>query len=487
MSDQSRSLPDRPNLRFLKLEAKQRLSAGEFDTLHNAQLAIAREHGMSSWTVLKDAVAGRSDPDSHALTQVRWLTSRFRDADDTGWAPPSDTELREHLEDRFLARVRSWRLVAQLAGQAARFREDLVVLEREPLTVRAQAGGLRIEAATEAMPPYRVTALQAYPVGSLVRDPRVTQPPVGQAEGDVPAGVTELADEALGEVGLPGLVLAGGTWATARGWADLDSHEALRPAHRFPALGLTKLITAVAVLRLVADGRVDLDAPADDHRLGGVTVRELLTHTGGVETAVPLFADAVPDLVALTSGERGTFRYSNGGYVALGALIADVTGSRYESAVAGLVLAPLGMSTASFPSTWPADSVTGYRLSADGLFPPVRRQVCTMPAAAGLWATAGDLVRFATGWSTLLPESLAREALTPHAPAVGTKWARIGLGWLLDQDDDLAGLQAAAAGSAASVVVHVGSGQACVALANRQVPVQPITTRAIGVLTGSGE
>jgi hypothetical protein len=44
----SRDLPDRPSLRHLKLEAKRRLSAGEFTTLHDAQLAIAREHGMSS-------------------------------------------------------------------------------------------------------------------------------------------------------------------------------------------------------------------------------------------------------------------------------------------------------------------------------------------------------------------------------------------------------------------------------------------------------
>jgi hypothetical protein len=44
-----RTLPARPSLRHLKLEAKRRLAAGEFDTLHDAQAAIAREHGLSSW------------------------------------------------------------------------------------------------------------------------------------------------------------------------------------------------------------------------------------------------------------------------------------------------------------------------------------------------------------------------------------------------------------------------------------------------------
>jgi len=76
MSSQSRSLPDRPSLRFLKLEARERLAAGEFATLHEAQLAIAREHGQPSWAALKRLVESRPAPGSpapngHALDQVR--------------------------------------------------------------------------------------------------------------------------------------------------------------------------------------------------------------------------------------------------------------------------------------------------------------------------------------------------------------------------------------------------------------------------------
>jgi CubicO group peptidase (beta-lactamase class C family) len=505
MSDQSRSLPDQPNLRFLKLEAKQRLAAGEFDTLHNAQLAIAREHGMSSWAVLKEAISGQPDSDSHALVQVRRLMSRFSGASDAEWEVPGEAELRDHFEERFLTRIPSWRLVAQLASQAARFREDLIVLHQEPFKVRAQAGGLQIEAAVEDAAPHRLSALQVYPVGSMVSDRRVTQPPTGRAEGAVPAPIIQLADEALGEIGLTGLVLAGGSrgaaWVTARGWADLDRSETMQPEHRFPALGLTKLITAIGMLRLVADGRVDLDASANDHlrtvRLAedAVTVRALLTHTGGVETPATLFAETVPDPVSLLGSvldcrERGTFHYSNGGYAALGQLIADVTEMPYDEVVAGLVLEPLGMTDSSFPSTWPDQdphAVTGYLLAADGIFVPARRQVCTMPAAAGLWATAADLVRFATGWSALLPDSLVREALTAHAPAAGTQWAHTGLGWLLDPDTDTAGHPGAGPGTAASVTSRLASGQTCVALTNRQVPIQPVTDRAIHALSNPSE
>jgi CubicO group peptidase (beta-lactamase class C family) len=89
-------------------------------------------------------------------------------------------------------------------------------------------------------------------------------------------------------------------WVTARGWASLDQDEVLLPEHRFPASAITKLITATAVLRLVADGRVRLDDPANAYlrtiRLAddAVTVRELLSHTGGVDDLASMFADRIP-------------------------------------------------------------------------------------------------------------------------------------------------------------------------------------------------
>src|SRR5207245_739271 len=113
----------------------------------------------------------------------------------------------------------------------------------------------------------------------------------------IPTWATDLATSAFTDLGLAGLILAGteagaghadgGSWVLARGWADLETGEVLDTGHRFPASGISALVTAVAVLRLVAGGRVALDAPANDHlrtvRLADdtVTVRELLGHTGG--------------------------------------------------------------------------------------------------------------------------------------------------------------------------------------------------------------
>lgn len=307
MPDQPRSLPGQPSLRYLKLEARRRLAAGEFATLHDAQLAIARAHGQPSWTALKQLIESRLDELGHpALTQLRWLISRFGSADTPGWAAPADSELREHLAggqlrehltgdvlDRYLRRDVTSKAVTTLTRLAAIWREGLVVIQDDPLHARARAGGWLLEADAEPGPPHRLAGLRMTRVGSQVTDARVAAPPESSS-GAVPAAAAKAAATAFGELGLAGLVVAGGApggagWAIARGWADLERAEPLRPGHRFPAYGITRLITAIAVLRLIADERVGIDDPANDHlrtvRLAddSVTVRELLSHAGGVD------------------------------------------------------------------------------------------------------------------------------------------------------------------------------------------------------------
>ena len=107
-----RSIPGRPSLRHVKLEAKRRLAAGEFATLHDAQAAIAREHGLPSWAALKQACAAGNP----ALAHVQWIIERFRDAGEPGWTPPGDNELRQHFDDVFLAAIPPASLIETLDG-----------------------------------------------------------------------------------------------------------------------------------------------------------------------------------------------------------------------------------------------------------------------------------------------------------------------------------------------------------------------------------
>jgi len=493
MSDQPRPLPGQPSLRYLKLEARRRLAAGEFGTLHDAQLAIAREYGQPSWTALKRLIETRlSEPGHPALTHLLWVVSRFVGADGRDWAAPSDDELREHFTDDYVRQVTAAKIVQPHI--ASHLRAELIVLQDEPLRARARAGGMRLEASAEPGPPHRLTGFRARgwsPDASQVTDARTAEPPT-VSSGVVPAMAAEAAAWGL-RMGLPGVVLAGGTpdgagWVIARGRADLAGAEPMRPGHRFPVYGITRLVTATAVLRLVAEDRIALDDAANDHlrtvRLAddAVTIRELLSYSGGVDDPAPGsgYADTVPALASLYGGPllpcggprgvRAAPGRHGGGYAALGQLIADVTGSDYATAAGRLVLGPLGMTSSTFPAGWPhedPDAVTGYVLGPGGTFVPDLDEVAAMPAAAGLWTTAADLIAFGSRWSSLLPGDLAADALRPQADdAHGSGQA--GLGWQVVPLRGFAWENGHGPGASASLIVSLGDGRACLALANRE-------------------
>ena len=497
----SRSLPARPNLRYLKLEAKRRVAAGEFPSLHEAQVAIAWEHGLPSWSVLKQRVGGEQD--SHALDQLRWVISRFAEAGEPDWTPPAEDELRQHFDERFLSELAPPALVAAISQAAADLRDgELVILGQTPLQAYVELKGVQYIAAAEPEPPHRLTGLRALPTGSRVSDPRLTDPAPVRTRGEVPAGIAEIAEQACAELGLTALVLAGGdaqtpTWLVTRGWADLDRGEPLDPGHRFPIPGVTALVTTTAVLKLVADGEISLDDPANDQlrslRLADdtITVRELLSHTAGVDNPAQLFADAVPDLaeflgpVVACSGPRGTVLPSNGGLAVLGQLVADVTALPYAEAATQLILRPLDMSDSWFPDINPAGgsrAVTGYALTFAGRFEPVPARIPTLQAVAGLWSTGADLVRLGLGWSTLLPGALAHEALTPQAGS-GPGGLRMGLGWIIPPHGDVALHSGANVDATANVTVSIAGRRTHVVLTSRLIPVNSIQARLLQAWT----
>jgi CubicO group peptidase (beta-lactamase class C family) len=498
MPDASRSLPTRPSLRYLQLEAKRRQSAGEFPALHDAQAAIAREYGQPSWAALRQLI---SDPpsDGHALAQLEWVIARFRDADSPGWAPPGEGELREHFDDRFLTALPAGRLVPMFAGAAPDLREDLTVVGQMPLQAHVRVGTLEVYASAAADPPHRLTALQAGPAPRPAADARLASPPPARTDGAVPAGLAGVASDGFAQLGVAALALAGGApggpgWVIAEGWADLDRTEPLGTGHRFPASGATALVTATAVLRLVADKALALDTRANEHlrtvRLADdtITVRELLSHTAGVSSppAAEMMAASVPELVTLTGpvlacdGPRGVVQPSNGGYAALGQLVADVTGSPYAGAATRLVLEPLGMSASSFPART-ADigpgAVTGYSVTRHGTLAPVTEMISAVPAAGGLWAPPADLVRLAAGWSSLLPAALADEALTPVAAEPGQ--GRAGLGWLISPRGDIALHAGAQDGATAAVLVRIRDRHARVILASSLTSLEMVHDRVL--------
>jgi len=496
----TRPLPGRPSLRYLKLEAKRRLAAGEFPALHDAQLAIAWEHGQPSWTALKQRISEQPAAGCQVLPQLGWVIARFRGADQPGWTAPGPDEMQQHFAPEMLTARPVPELIAAIASAAPALREEVAVVTQSPLAAQVRIGGLEVFASVAAGPPHRLTGLLAVPLGRQITDPRVAAPPAARRTGDVPAAVEEIAEESFAELGLPGLAVAGGgpgtlPWVVTKGWADLDRGTELDARHSWPSYCGSALVTTTAVLRLVADGRLTLDTPAND-RLSAVrleddtiTVRELLTHTAGVDSpgASELLADHVPDLISVTgpvvssSGPRGTVRPSNGGYAVLGQLIADIAGQPYAEAVSDLVLEPLRIRSSGFPdrvTDLGLDGVTSYNANPDGTFTPVQAVMCTIPAVGGLWAPAADLVRLGTVWSTLLPAELAREAVTPQTAPSPSGW-RMGLGWLVSGRGDLAVHAGAAPPASTFLRLRIRDGQVQVVLTSRGVPLGPLTDRLL--------
>jgi len=102
-----------------------------------------------------------------------------------------------------------------------------------------------------------------------------------------------------------------------------------------------------------------------------------------------------------------------------------------------------------------------------------------------LWTTAADLIRFALGWSALLPASLAEAALRPAARPRPSSEVAIGFGWRINESRGVAGHGGHAGNAAASLVVKLDSGKPYVALTNRGIPIEEVNGRVIHALAGS--
>lgn len=224
---------------------------------------------------------------------------------------------------------------------------------------------------------------------------------------------------------------------------------------RFNVASIGKMFTATAILRLVEQGRVDLDAsvirylPDYPNRAVAeqITARQLLSHSSGVgnyweaignkpsqafvETRdfLPLFVDQP---LEFTPGER--LGYSNGGYVILGLIIEALTGETYADHIRRTIFEPLGMSGSG---DWPLDLVVPNRADGytrDEAVPGAWRNNLFVNqfrggSAGGGYSTIEDLSIFITalGDGRLMPPRM-RAAATAGLFDLGR--ARYGLGFM---------------------------------------------------------
>ncbi len=211
----------------------------------------------------------------------------------------------------------------------------------------------------------------------------------------------------------------------ARGLASQEFAAANLAATRFNLGSLNKVFTRVAIGQLVEKGKLSLEdtigkfLPAYPNReaAGKVTVRQLLDMTSGVGDFFGKKYEDTPkdrirtleDYLLLFASEPLLFtpgsqrRYSNGGYIVLGLIVANASGQSYYDYVRDHIYVPAGMiASGHFEADVPVENVaSGYTRNwdeADHGNEPRRSNIYTRPArgssAGGGYATATDLFKF---------------------------------------------------------------------------------------------
>jgi CubicO group peptidase (beta-lactamase class C family) len=177
-----------------------------------------------------------------------------------------------------------------------------------------------------------------------------------------------LLDESAERHGVPGAAVAVGAGGelieAATGVVNRDTGVATTADSVFQIGSVTKVWTASLVMQLVAERAVELDAPVrsylpafgvlDGTASESVTVRELLSHTGGFEG--DLFEDtgrgddALGRLIAWMHTNAGQVHppgalhsYCNSGFCVLGAMVAELRGGTWEAVLRERLIEPLGV------------------------------------------------------------------------------------------------------------------------------------------------
>lgn len=197
----------------------------------------------------------------------------------------------------------------------------------------------------------------------------------------------------------------------------------VNPDTLFATASFSKLVTALAVMALVEQGQLDLDAPVSQYLTRwqlpqsefdneAVTARLLLSHTAGLTDRLG-FADyqaheVVPPLEAELANPRASsgaavaiavgvqpgseFIYSGGGYLILQLLVEELSGNSFDKFVHATLLQPLLMSRSTFAWLGDLDNVSAS-FNGDGSPAPTFRYASA--AATSFASSAADLTRLA--------------------------------------------------------------------------------------------
>ncbi|MGH7541177.1 MAG: serine hydrolase domain-containing protein [Gemmatimonadota bacterium] len=247
-------------------------------------------------------------------------------------------------------------------------------------------------------------------------------------------------------------------WARGYGLKQAGTTDSVDTETVFSVGSVSKVATAAITLRLVDEGRLDLDRDVNEYlrrwkvpsneltAREPVTLRRIMSHTAGL--TVHGFADfqpgeALPDIIQILDGippaknepvrvdllPGSESRYSGGGTMVEQLVIEDVTGLDFAEAARRYLFEPLGMSRSTFENPLPAEHGNIAKAHGpDGEPRALPRGWEAMPAAAasGLWTTPSDYARliialiesYQGDGDTFLSLETARDMMTEVPPSI---------------------------------------------------------------------
>jgi len=271
----------------------------------------------------------------------------------------------------------------------------------------------------------------------------------------------KLIEAAMKQRGIPGLTVAVGmggriVWTRGFGLSDVENKVKATAYTSYRLASISKPITAVAAMQLVAAGRFDLDAPIQKYlprfpkKRWPVTARLLMSHLGGVRHYKAGEIHSTKQYRTVRAGlaifaadpllhEPGTkFHYTTYGYNLLGAAVAAAAGQSFEQTIQESVLKPSGMSNTELDRIRKIipNRAQGYVQTRGVLYNSAIVNTSNKIPGGGLCGTAADLVNF--GQALLTGKLLKREtldAMWQPARTKAGKSTRYGLGFRIIKAD----------------------------------------------------
>jgi len=247
------------------------------------------------------------------------------------------------------------------------------------------------------------------------------------------------------------------------GFSDVKKNAKIEDYTGFNIGSISKTVAAWGVMKLVEEGKIELDSPAEkyltrwhfpesEYDVNGVTIRRLLSHTAGLSLhGYPGWSpsDTLPTIEESLSGknngpgdvkiimEPGTkWKYSGGGFTVLQLIIEEVTGQKFADYMQTEILNPLGMINSSYIINEKILDASSLEHNTYGEVIPF--ELFTAEAAAGLHTTIEDFAIFAqaslnvsstSGIQQSILKQSTIELMTSPAPASD---GRYGLGYGID-------------------------------------------------------